>query len=55
MLSTCLQLHDEEDEFIDIESDDVDNVLNIFEEITAELLKEGEVLICMKANSFGVK
>jgi len=33
----------EEDEFIDVETVDVDNMLNIFDEITAELLKEGEM------------
>jgi len=42
VLLTCLQRGDEENEFIDIESDDVDSVINIFEEITAELLKEGK-------------
>jgi len=41
---TCVQLHNEENEFIDVETDDVDNVLSIFDEITAELLKEGEIL-----------
>ena len=45
-MSTELQLHGEEDECINVETDDVDSVLNIFEEITAELLKEGVVMIC---------
>jgi len=43
ILLTCFQIEDKENEFIDVESDDVDNVLNIFDEITAELLKEGEI------------
>ena len=41
-----LELHSEEDEYVDVESDDIDSVLNIFDEITAELLKEGMVMIC---------
>jgi len=48
MLSTYSQANSEEDEFVDIESEDVDSLLSIFDEITAELLKEGEILICMK-------
>jgi len=43
---TNRQLHDAEDEFIDVETDDVDSMLNIFEEITTELLKEGEIVVC---------
>jgi len=44
---TCLQLNNEENEFIDVESDDVDSLLTIFEQITAELLKEGEKMNCI--------
>jgi len=31
----------EEDGYVDVESVDVDNMLSVFEEITAELLEEG--------------
>ena len=55
VLLTYFQVQDEENEFIDIEGDDVDNMLSIFKEITAELIKEGEMLIYVKVNSFKVK
>jgi len=49
-----IQLCSAESEFIDVESDDVDSVLSVFDEITAELLKEGEVLICTKINCLSI-
>lgn len=42
---TCHPLQSEEDEYIDIEADDIDSMLNIFDEITAELLQEGQTMI----------
>jgi len=49
-----IQLCSAESEFIDVESDDVDSVLSVFDEITAELLKEGEVLICTKIKCLSI-
>jgi len=46
MFVYVIQLHGEEDEYIDVETVDVDHMLNIFDEITAELLREGETVIC---------
>jgi len=49
-----LQLNSEEDECVDVESDDVNSLLSIFDEFTAELLKEGEIVICTEVHTYQV-
>jgi len=51
VLLTCIQHDGEEDVYIDVESDDVDSLLSVFDEITAELLEEGSLCLSTELQS----